>query len=1061
MGANQAKTSHNPSHAFHCLPPPHQAQHGFSKHSSRHKQSMVYQDHVKHPTRPASTISYNNGNNLSCQPHEYRQANVLDTFKQYDPNLSNQPQYVEHTKPYHHDIGANSYDEEKFDSIAVVNERCDMNAEEQIFSRRHRLLDSFQYREQKSNDSDQQNLLDLVLTEDEATNHGNIRSATKLPNMKPFSTIALETAFPARGAKADPSDYGRHGSNAGSFDGLSSSFTSSSHKSTSKPGKFINSRYPGERLHEARQSSECDENESPNSENDYDIGQASSDESLYVALYDFKSGGDNQLSLSNGEVIHITTTNKSGEWCEAISKAGEIGWVPSKYIAPVNPEKHPWYHGQISRDTAEYLLSSGINGSFLVRDSFTHPGSRSISLRYEGRVYHYRINQESGRYYITSDCSFSTLAKLIHHHSMHVKGLITTLLYPAPKQVDPNAILENPSATNIDAWEIDRNEIVIRQQLGVGQWGVVNEAIWTKHNIRVAVKSLKEEMMHLEAEFLEEAELMKSMRHPNLVQLLGVCTRQTSNNCRIYIITEFMTKGNLLDHLRNCDHDLVNGFVLMYMATQICSAMSYLESKNYIHRDLAARNCLVSDNHLVKVADFGLTRKVEPDDIYTAHVGAKFPIKWTAPEGLAYNKFSSKSDVWSFGVLLWEIATYGMTPYPGVELSDVFYTLNSGHRMSRPTGCPGPIHELMQQCWAWEPSDRPTFWELQERLQSLLLNPNIFDLIEQQEAIDKEQLEREEELMKMKNFLNIESSPKPPANTERVGHRRSESTLIEPLPQVDTTGPASLGANVISNRDTNSSETKKLANRHASNLGIGSRPTESTFESSKESRRGSGDRDINSNLQKNDSSRSWAVNHRLTNNPDPEKPKTPGVAASVSALSRKATPPAPPKRSSSYRDPNIVESNDKKHTVSRLSHVGSSRVSDVISKFDPKVSANKKIPAGDIDSPMSSSATMDGLEKMFESLTRAKLKDQAPHAHLMIDDRQPKSSNFIGSTLDRRKFPFQRHKSNMERSVLNDNIHKPTLIKPSTASKSSFLLSSSSNSSTSSSSTTSSNQRNL
>lgn len=168
-------------------------------------------------------------------------------------------------------------------------------------------------------------------------------------------------------------------------------------------------------------------------------------------------------------------------------------------------------------------------------------------------------------------------------------------------------------------------------------------------------------------DFLEEAAIMKEMKHRNLVQLLGVCTREPP----FYIITEFMSKGNLLDYLRNESKHQINAVVLMHMATQIASGMSYLESRSFIHRqvdclsklaydflllfynlniiyfffifyrDLAARNCLVGENHLVKVADFGLARLMR-DDTYTAHAGAKFPIKWTAPEGLAYNKFSTK-----------------------------------------------------------------------------------------------------------------------------------------------------------------------------------------------------------------------------------------------------------------------------------------------------------------------------------------------------------------------------------------------------------------------------------
>ncbi|CAH0577698.1 unnamed protein product [Chrysodeixis includens] len=449
------------------------------------------------------------------------------------------------------------------------------------------------------------------------------------------------------------------------------------------------------------------------------------DPQLFVALYDFQAGGENQLSLKKGEQVRIKSYNKSGEWCEAHTLAGGVGWVPSNYVTPVNSlEKHSWYHGPISRNAAEYLLSSGINGSFLVRESESSPGQRSISLRYEGRVYHYRINEDSdGKVYVTSESKFGTLAELVHHHSVVGDGLITQLLYPAPKRNKPSVFPLAPP----DHWEIDRTDIVMKHKLGGGQYGDVYEAAWKRGNITVAVKTLKDDTMALK-DFLEEAAIMKEMRHPNLVQLLGVCTREPP----FYIITEFMSRGNLLDYLRCGSRDAVPGaVVLMYMATQIASGMSYLESRSFIHRDLAARNCLVGENHLVKVADFGLARLMR-DDTYTAHAGAKFPIKWTAPEGLAYNTFSTKSDVWAFGILLWEIATYGMSPYPGVDLADVYHMLEKGYRMECPPGCPGAVYELMRGCWQWSPADRPTFRDIHHALEHMFQDNSITEEVEKQ-----------------------------------------------------------------------------------------------------------------------------------------------------------------------------------------------------------------------------------------------------------------------------------------------------------------------------------------
>ncbi|GCC29760.1 hypothetical protein chiPu_0008202 [Chiloscyllium punctatum] len=447
------------------------------------------------------------------------------------------------------------------------------------------------------------------------------------------------------------------------------------------------------------------------------LGATESDPNLFVALYDFVASGDNTLSITKGEKLRVLCYNQNGEWCEVRSKNGQ-GWVPSNYITPVNSlEKHSWYHGPVSRSAAEYLLSSLINGSFLVRESESSPGQLSISLRYEGRVYHYRINTtHDAKVYVTAESRFNTLAELVHHHSTVADGLVTTLHYPAPKCNKPTVYGVSPIH---DKWEMERTDITMKHKLGGGQYGEVYVGVWKKYSLTVAVKTLKEDTMEVE-EFLKEAAVMKEIKHPNLVQLLGVCTLEPP----FYIVTEYMPHGNLLDYLRDCHKEEVNAVVLLYMATQISSAMEYLEKKNFIHRDLAARNCLVGENHVVKVADFGLSRLMT-GDTYTAHAGAKFPIKWTAPESLAYNTFSIKSDVWAFGVLLWEIATYGMSPYPGIDLSQVYDLLEKGYRMEQPEGCPPKVYELMRSCWQWNPMERPSFAEIHQAFETMFHDSSI------------------------------------------------------------------------------------------------------------------------------------------------------------------------------------------------------------------------------------------------------------------------------------------------------------------------------------------------
>ena len=191
------------------------------------------------------------------------------------------------------------------------------------------------------------------------------------------------------------------------------------------------------------------------------------------------------------------------------------------------------------------------------------------------------------------------------------------------------------------------------EELGSGQFGVVRHGKW-RSRTDVAVKLMKEGTMS-EEDFIDEAKVMTRLQHPNLVKLYGLCIEHRP----ICIVAEYLKHGSLLSFLRKNDSKLNCNIVsskisliLLNMCSQVCSAMAYLEARNYIHRDLAARNCLVGHGGVVKVADFGLARYVI-DDEYTSSGGTKFPIRWAPPEVLWYTRFSSKSDVWAYGILMW------------------------------------------------------------------------------------------------------------------------------------------------------------------------------------------------------------------------------------------------------------------------------------------------------------------------------------------------------------------------------------------------------------------------
>jgi fyn-related kinase len=304
----------------------------------------------------------------------------------------------------------------------------------------------------------------------------------------------------------------------------------------------------------------------------------------------------------------------------------------------------------------------------------------------------------------SKSCFFSNLKDLVLHYSKSMDGLCCRL-------VNPCIVVEKPLIVGLakDVWEIPRQELQKGDMLGEGNFGEVFKGAWNK-NTSVAIKTLKADAADLN-QFLKEAEVMKTLIHPKLVQLYGVCTVGKP----MFIVTELMKKGELLKYLRSPEGELLKITDLVDMAAQVAEGMAFLEKKKYIHRDLAARNVLVGEYNIVKVADFGLARAI-PDSMYEVKSEYKLPIKWTAPEALTHSKYTIKSDVWSFGILLTELVTYGGLPYVGMSNNDVIKQLSNGYRMECPNECPKELYALMLQCWDKNALARPTFEALHNQL---------------------------------------------------------------------------------------------------------------------------------------------------------------------------------------------------------------------------------------------------------------------------------------------------------------------------------------------------------
>uniref|UniRef100_A0A7M4FAY0 receptor protein-tyrosine kinase n=1 Tax=Crocodylus porosus TaxID=8502 RepID=A0A7M4FAY0_CROPO len=299
-----------------------------------------------------------------------------------------------------------------------------------------------------------------------------------------------------------------------------------------------------------------------------------------------------------------------------------------------------------------------------------------------------------------------------------------TVKFPESKfYVDPHTYEDPCQAVHEFTREIEASRIKIEKIIGSGESGEVcygRLKLPGKREIPVAIKALKAGYTEKQRrDFLSEASIMAQFDHPNVIHLEGVVTRSKL----VMIVTEYMENGSLDSFLRKHDGQF-NIIQLVGILRGIGAGMRYLADLGYVHRDLAARNILVNSNLVCKVSDFGLSRILEddPDAAYTT-TGGKIPIRWTAPEAITYRKFSSASDVWSYGIVMWEVLAYGERPYWNMTNRDVINSVEEGYRLPAPMGCPTALHQLMLDCWQKDRSERPRFSQIVSILDKLIRNP--------------------------------------------------------------------------------------------------------------------------------------------------------------------------------------------------------------------------------------------------------------------------------------------------------------------------------------------------
>ncbi|EDW80803.1 uncharacterized protein Dwil_GK11727, isoform A [Drosophila willistoni] len=392
--------------------------------------------------------------------------------------------------------------------------------------------------------------------------------------------------------------------------------------------------------------------------------------------------------------------------CDVLSMKDHCYCVPSLAASLSLSTNRPlyeeeWFHGVLPREEVVRLLNN--DGDFLVRETIRNEESQIVlSVCWNGHK-HFIVQTTGDGHFRFEGPPFPSIQELIMHqyHS------------ELPVTVKSGAILRRPVCR--ERWELSNDDVVLLERIGRGNFGDVYKAKLKSTKQDVAVKTCRMTLPdEQKRKFLQEGRILKQYDHPNIVKLIGICVQKQP----IMIVMELVLGGSLLTYLRK-NSNALSTRQQMGMCRDAAAGMRYLESKNCIHRDLAARNCLVDLEHSVKISDFGMSREEEE---YIVSDGMKqIPVKWTAPEALNFGKYTSLCDVWSYGILMWEIFSKGDTPYSGMSNSRARERIDTGYRMPTPENTPPEMYRLMLKCWAADAESRPHFDEIYNVVDALIL----------------------------------------------------------------------------------------------------------------------------------------------------------------------------------------------------------------------------------------------------------------------------------------------------------------------------------------------------